>query len=70
MSEQQKKAECLDCGLKYSDFGIDLVLPDQQWSIICPEGTLLCGTCICRRISKNKGSTVLLAWIDRLNYQK
>lgn len=28
-----KKAYCEDCGIKYP-FGLDLILPDQQWNWI------------------------------------
>jgi hypothetical protein len=61
--------ECQDCGILYSDMGLDLVLPDQQWKIICPEGGILCANCICKRASK-LGGTSLLAWIDNINYER
>lgn len=46
---------CYDCGRKYGDeFGFpDLVIPDEHWKAISPtgdEGSLLCPSCICRRL--------------------
>lgn len=61
---------CIDCGLPYSEMGLDLVLPDQQWKRLFPEETgVLCANCICRRAAK-LGGTVVLAWIDRMDYEK
>ena len=60
---------CLDCGMKYADMGLDLVLPDQQWKVVCPGGEILCANCICKR-AKKLGGTVVLAWIDNLDYSK
>jgi len=60
-----KEPKCLDCGLEYRKMGLDLVLPDQQWIKIAPEGkgTILCANCICKRAAKNKRSITILAWI-------
>ena len=61
---------CYDCGLKYP-FGLDLVLPDKQWDWIFPEGNgegLLCPNCIAKRAEKVGASTVLLSWIDRIDW--
>lgn len=62
------KLRCLDCGLPYNQFGLDMVLPDQQWQVICPEDSILCANCISKRASKLGGS-VLLSWVDSLNYE-
>ena len=62
-------AYCMDCSLFYTKFGMDLVLPDQQWKIIAPEGGLLCPTCICRRAAK-LGGTAVLGWVNNLNYSE
>lgn len=47
--------KCEDCGLKYENFGLDTVLSDEQWAMICPgpdgEGVLLCSNCIIKRAS-------------------
>lgn len=59
---------CADCGLPYRDFGLDVALPDQQWRVIGPELGVLCATCICHRAAAH-GATVVLAWIDNLNYE-
>jgi hypothetical protein len=59
------KITCIDCGKLYPTMGLDLVLPDQQWEIICPEGGILCASCICKR-ARNLGGTVILAWVDQL----
>jgi hypothetical protein len=61
---------CKDCGLPYSEFGIDLILPDQQWKEIFPEENgLLCANCITKRAEKT-GAAVLLCWIDNITYGK
>lgn len=65
--EADESLSCSDCGIPYSTLGLDLVLPDQQWKVIAPEGGILCANCICRRAAKNIG-TVVMAWIDRLDY--
>lgn len=61
------KVNCHDCGLSYSKFGLDFVLPDQQWKVIFPEQNgLLCANCICRRAANNSAATVVLGWVDSL----
>lgn len=62
------KDKCLDCGLDYSQMGLDLVLPDQQWKVVCPEGGILCANCICKRADKVWG-TAILAWVDNMDYE-
>ena len=61
------EVRCRDCGTAYAGLGVDLVLPDQQWKVICPEDRVLCANCICQR-AKTHGGTVVLAWIDNLDY--
>ena len=58
--------KCLDCGTPYEELGLDLVLPDEQWLMIHPEGMggILCASCIMKRAEKLEGSTVVLAEID------
>jgi hypothetical protein len=56
---------CRDCQLPYSEMGVDLVLPDQQWKKIAPEGGVLCANCICKRAEKF-GGTAILAWINNM----
>lgn len=48
---------CEDCGLSYSDFGLDTTVPNSQWSIIHPEGSngILCVKCMVQRASKFPG---------------
>lgn len=61
---------CYDCGFEYP-FGLDLVLPDKQWNWIFPEGNgegLLCPNCIAKRSEKVGASTVILSWIDRIDW--
>lgn len=42
---------CLDCGLPYSQFPLDVILPRSQWLEIYPaENGLLCAACIMRRL--------------------
>ena len=61
-------AKCTDCGLSYSELGVDLVLPDQQWKRIAPEDGVLCANCICKRVRKF-GATAILAWADNMVYE-
>jgi len=68
--DNMKKSKCNDCRAEYGKMGLDLVLPDQQWKILCPEGGILCASCICKRASKLPSSTVIFSWIDRLDYSK
>lgn len=61
---------CLDCGLPYEVMGVDLVLPDQQWKVICPEaGGILCANCLCKR-AQGFSASAILGWIDNLDYSK
>ena len=64
--------ECEDCGRPYASQGwVDLVIPDQQWAIIHPEGEggILCAYCICRRLGGH-GASAVLAWGDNLHKQR
>ena len=61
--ERQAVAEnslrCLDCGLLYRDFPLDVNLPRGQWLEIHPgEDGVLCAQCIVQRASKIPGATV------------
>jgi hypothetical protein len=70
MSENNQILRCYDCGIPYSELGLDLVLPDQQWKKISPtkdEGGILCPNCICKR-AKKYGGTCVQAWIDMMDY--
>lgn len=44
---------CRDCGTE--DMPVDTVLTIKQWELICPEGGVLCATCITRRAAKLDG---------------
>ncbi len=58
-------AACLDCGIDYSEFGVDLTLPDDQWKLIHPGvNGLLCATCIARRAAKLRGIIALRCHLD------
>jgi len=50
-------AACQDCGLPYSEFGLDTTLPNLQWSLVQKEGDegLLCANCIVKRASHLPG---------------
>jgi hypothetical protein len=61
-------ARCKDCGIPYGEMGIDLILPDQQWKHVCPDDGILCANCICKRVSKMRGTTVIYAWIDCIEH--
>lgn len=65
MKPEALKAACLDCGLPYADFPLDLVLPRSQWLEIHPaEHGLLCAACIVKRASKVPGCTVVHAILE------
>lgn len=59
-----KKVCCIDCGIDYGDFGVDITLPNAQWTVICPEDGLLCGTCIAKRALKIEGAIAIRAVIE------
>ena len=70
MTNTNAVVNCFDCGLPYSEMGLDLVLPDQQWRVLFPEESgLLCANCICKRAAKLNG-VVVLAWIESMEYKK
>lgn len=63
-----KPVRCEGCGVKYSDLGLDMALPDQQWKKICPDDGILCPNCISKRAALF-GGTVILAWIDSMDME-
>lgn len=59
------EAKCLDCGKPYDDFGLDMVLPDEQWMMIHLEKDgLLCACCIVKRASKLPNAIIVKATIE------
>lgn len=49
---------CMDCGMLYSEFGLDTVLPNAQWMAIhSADGGVLCANCIVKRAAKLRGAT-------------
>ena len=58
---------CLDCRIPYSQLGLDLMLPDEQWLLIHPDGLggILCANCMMKRAEKLKHATVVLASITK-----
>jgi len=64
------EAKCADCEMPYSNFGVDLVLPDQVWKVIAPDCNLLCATCICLRLEDRGDSSALLCWPNRFDYKQ
>ncbi len=49
------KLTCIDCDRLYKDFGLDVVLSDDQWKLIHPdEKGVICAQCIINRASKIK----------------
>lgn len=63
----RKELCCRDCGTPYGALGLDLVLPDQQWNRLAPDGGILCANCICHR-ARTHGGTVILGWIDQIDH--
>lgn len=63
--EMVAKAVCLDCGLPYADFPLDVILPRPQWLEIHPdESGLLCASCIVKRAAKVPGVTCVHAILE------
>ena len=51
---------CLDCGLPYSEFGLDNHVPRSQWLEIHPEENgVLCANCVVKRASRIPGCTLV-----------
>ena len=51
---------CMDCHKDYSEFGLDTVMPDDQWALINPDiNGLLCAQCIVNRASRVYGVIVV-----------
>lgn len=64
------RVKCLDCGLPYADFPIDVVLPDEQWRAITGRtdgGGILCAGCIVARGARLPGATVARMQFDAPN---
>ncbi len=58
-------ADCMDCGLDYEDFGLDMTLPREQWLLIHPaDGGLLCANCMVRRAGMLDGAIAMRAEIE------
>lgn len=56
---------CMDCGLLYSKFPLDVHLPRSQWLLIHEnEGGVLCAQCIVTRAAKIPGCTVVHAILE------
>jgi len=57
MADDCLKPYCMDCGIPYQDFPLDMTLPDEQWLMIHPEGEggLLCAGCIVKRAARLPG---------------
>jgi hypothetical protein len=65
MSTSDIQARGLDCGKPYGEFGLDMVLPDEQWEMIHPDKNgLLCAACIVKRASKLSMAIVVKAIIE------
>lgn len=61
------KSECIDCGLNYEEFPIDLLLPDNQWKKI-HKGVngVICPSCIIKRIAKFPEAIIIKANVEGL----
>ena len=63
--DRQLEAACLDCGLPYEQFGMDLQLPRSQWLLIPPEENGLLSACgIVKRAAKLKGACSIQGVIE------
>lgn len=61
---QYHEGACRDCGLPYETFKIDVVLPDDQWAVVCPEGGVLCAGCLVARCAKLPHALVVRAKVE------
>lgn len=43
---------CLDCKCPDDEMPLDTVITGKQWERICPEGGVLCASCIVKRAAK------------------
>lgn len=58
---------CMDCGMPYREFPLDLLVPRGQWLAIHPgEDGVLCANCMVRRASRLPGAVVVHAVIERV----
>lgn len=58
---------CEDCDKPYTEFGLDLVLPDSQWEEITGRSdgsVILCANCIVKRAAKLSKFTVVKAQLE------
>lgn len=66
---------CMDCGLPYEQFPLDLLFPRSQWCEILSQtrenpcaddndGGLLCAQCMIKRAAKVPGATCVQAVIE------
>jgi hypothetical protein len=47
------RVRCMDCGLDYEQYPLDVVLKKAQWLLIHPDdGGVLCANCIVGRAAK------------------
>ena len=57
--------KCLDCDLPYTEFGLDMTLPNEQWLMIHPDnGGLLCANCIVKRVERLPRTIAIRARIE------
>lgn len=56
------------CGKEYSEFPLDVVLPDELWRKIAPQPDghgILCADCILTRLRDSLGATVAFLTIEK-----
>lgn len=61
MSESIDHPCCYDCGIRYENFPVELVIAHDQWALISPKGNgegLLCHNCMIDRL-RNKGVEIV-----------
>lgn len=59
-------ALCHDCKRDYTTMPLDVVLPDEQWRVLCPEGGILCADCLLARASCLPGVMVARMTLEGL----
>ena len=64
-AKNNREAKCLDCGLDYKQFPLDVLLPRAQWLAIHPdENGVLCVACLVKRCALLPGAVVVHAVVE------
>ena len=66
--QDKPECKCMDCGLDYSEFGVDFTFPHEEWTQINPEENgILCANCMIIRASKLPGIIAVRGYMEFAN---